>query len=81
MALIEIKWTSITHAKETASGDGSTVLFNLVSTPNSDEAVAVYVNGIYQDETADYTISGAAITFVTAPALAQDISFKYLKGA
>jgi len=48
------------------TGDGSTVDFDLDETPTS-LSVKVYVDGSLQTLTTDYTISGATITFVSAP--------------
>lgn len=54
---------------ETPAGtiDSINAVFTLAETPVTG-TVAVYLNGARQAETADYTISGSIITFLTAPA-------------
>lgn len=53
---------------ETPAGtiNGSNVTFTLANTPESG-SVKVFLNGMRQTLTEDYTISGATITFVSAP--------------
>ena len=65
---------------EAFDGNGVTTLFTLVSTPSSDNAVEVYVNGLIQElgATKDYTISADQITFNTAPVTGQRIIFRYV---
>lgn len=66
---------------ETPSGtvDGSNVTFTLSQTPfDSGDAVQVFLNGLKQDRTADWSISGTTITFVTAPALGQSVRVNYI---
>lgn len=46
--------------------NGANVTFTLANTPVAG-TVAVYLNGARQKVTDDYTISGATITFVSAP--------------
>jgi hypothetical protein len=67
--------------EETPSGtvNGSNVTFTLSFTPDDSAGVNVYLNGILQRLTTNYTISGATLTFVSAPALAQDVFVKYTK--
>lgn len=48
------------------TGDGSTVTFTLGEAPSSEEATWVFISGVYQ-ETSTYSISGATLTFTTAP--------------
>lgn len=63
-----------------ASGNGSTTAFNLTDTPISLSVLQVYVNGLIQQPTADYSLSGNQVTFTTAPAAGQEINFHYIKG-
>ena len=66
---------------ETPSGtvDGSNTTFALSQTPfDSGDAVQVFLNGLKQDRTADWSISGTTITFVTAPALGQSVRVNYI---
>jgi len=55
-------------AEYVGMGDGSDTTFSLDHTPVSG-SLKLYVNGTLQVETTNYSISGADITFVTAPTL------------
>lgn len=78
--------TAVQHAdfvvRETPSGaiNGSNTAFTLANTPlaGSEE---VYLNGLQQEPGAgnDYTISGAAITYLTAPIAGDKIRVSYRK--
>lgn len=60
------------------TGDGVTTSFGpLTQTPTSEDAIAVFVNGLVQD-TANWSLSGADIVFSIAPAAASDIYVYYL---
>lgn len=65
--------------KNSASGDGSTTAFVLADTPIGSGALWVTVNGLEQELTTDYSLSGNTVTFVNAPALAQSINFFYVR--
>ena len=52
----------------TMVGNGSTDTLTLSSTPTSVNDVAIYLDGIFQRPTTEYTLSGSTITFTTAPA-------------
>ena len=67
--------------QEVPSGtvNGSNVTFTLAFTPYDASTLELYVNGIAQRLTTDYTISGATITFVSAPATSSDIYARYRK--
>lgn len=66
---------------ETPSGtiNGSNTVFTVSSLPVENEAVDVYVDGIKQIPTTDYSVSGATITFVVAPAPGQSVRVDYIK--
>lgn len=66
--------------RNTSSGNGSTTAFVLADTPIGSGALWVYVNGLEQQLTTDYSLSGDTVTFVTAPANAQSIDFNYIRG-
>jgi uncharacterized protein YoxC len=53
---------------QTPSGtlNGTNKVFNLASAPAPSTSLALYRNGLLQAPTADYTISGSAVTFTTA---------------
>ena len=48
------------------TGDGTKVKFTLGAEPTS--IVSVTVNGVAKEVTTDYTVSGADVTFTSAPA-------------
>lgn len=65
------------------TGDGSTVAFNLPSKQGG--SYAIYVDGVIQEETTDYTFSseGGAdgadlLTFVSAPSAGQRITYDFV---
>jgi hypothetical protein len=69
--------TSVSWQKaERFTGDGDTVDFALNETPLSG-SLSVYVDGTLQTATTDYTLSGATITFTTAPSDEAKIVAKY----
>jgi hypothetical protein len=67
-----------TH-KEVPSGtiNGSNTAFTLTYAPTSNDSIDVFVNGILQRLTTDYSVSGTTLTFVTAPAIAQELYVSY----
>jgi hypothetical protein len=48
-------------------GDGTTQTFAMSQSENDPTAVAVFIGGVYQIPTTNYTVSGLAITFSGAP--------------
>ena len=59
--------TQLTTNTRTATGDGSTTAFT-VTNGTTVNNVLVFENGVCQQPTEDYTISGTTLTFGTAPA-------------
>jgi len=59
-----------------ATGDGSTVNYTLTNINNDVDSVMVFLNGVLQRPTTDYSISGTTLTFGTAPASADAITIK-----
>ena len=59
--------SKLTTNTRTATGDGSTTVFTVTNgvTVNN---VLVFENGVCQEPTTDYTISGTNLTFEDAPA-------------
>lgn len=49
------------------SGNGSTTAFTLSSAPASSASVEVFITGVRQAPTTNYTVSGTTLTFVVAP--------------
>ena len=58
--------TTLTYNTRTGTGDGSTTTFTVTSGATVDD-VLVTENGVLQEPTTDYTISGTTLTFATAP--------------
>ena len=61
----------------TGTGDGSTTTFTVTSGVTVSN-VMVFINGVYQRPTTDYTISGTTLTFGTAPASSDRIDVREL---
>ena len=59
------------------TGDGSTAGFTVTDGQTVDN-VLVFLNGVFQRPTTDYTVSGTTLTFVTAPVSAEVITIKEL---
>jgi len=59
------------------TGDGSTTDFTVTSGADV-ENVLVFLNGVYQRPTTDYTVSGTTLTFGTAPTSGDAITIKEL---
>ena len=57
----------LSYTTRTATGDGSTVGFTVTSGVTVND-VLVFENGVCQQPTTDYTVSGTTLTFGTAPA-------------
>lgn len=68
-----------TWRKESFAGDGTTTIFTLAATPAVASVELVFLNGLLMDSGAgnDYTISGAAITFLFTPASGDKIRVSY----
>lgn len=67
-------------AEYVGMGDGSNKTFTLDYTP-IEGSLKLYVNGVLQTETTDFTISDKTITFVTAPTLDYPVTASYDKVA
>src|SRR5210317_496898 len=59
------------------TGDGSTTAYTVTSGADV-ENVLVFLNGVYQRPTTDYTVSGTTLTFTTAPVSGEAITIKEL---
>jgi len=57
----------LSYTTRTATGDGSTTGYTVTSGVTVDD-VLVFENGVCQQPTTDYTVSGTTLTFGTAPA-------------
>ena len=69
--------SQLTCNTRNATGDGSTVAFTVTSGMTVDN-VLVFVNGVFQRPTTDYSVSGTTLTFGTAPIAADVITIKEL---
>jgi hypothetical protein len=61
-----------TVVKDQFTGNNSTTAFTLSTTPSSADNINIYISGVYQNSldsggTANYTVAGTTLTFVTAP--------------
>lgn len=65
-----------TEEVPTGTVNGSNAVFTLAFTPDDPSAVSVYLNSLLETE---YSITGATITFTTAPALGQSVYVTYTK--
>jgi len=65
---------------DTFTGDGSDVTFECSTTPPSAGALMVFVDGVFQREGSSnaWTLSGATVTFTTAPANLAKIAVMHL---
>ena len=59
------------------TGDGSTTAFTVTSGADV-ENVLVFLNGVYQRPTTDYTVSSTTLTFGTAPVNGENVFIKEL---
>jgi len=74
------KWIDAsTFEHESSVGDGATKAFAITYTPIDVNALKVFLNGLLQRPTTDYSLSGTTVTFVSAPADDQDIDFFYMR--
>lgn len=82
MALLESKWIGDIFEQETPAGliNGSNTVFTLSSIPHSPKSVLVFVNGFFQRQGLEYTISNDTITMTAAPASGSDIFAFFVKG-
>jgi hypothetical protein len=82
MAKIAAEWLDDgLYEEEVPTGlvNGVNTVFTLSSAPHSAKSVSIYLNGLLQRQSTDYSVSGTTVTFVTAPATAQRVLAKYTK--
>lgn len=81
-ALNEINAKSVgdTYVRETPVGsiDGTNTIFTLSNSPIA-STVQVFLNGVLQETTDDYTLSGTAVTFASAPFSGDKVKVIYFK--
>jgi len=66
---------AVTGAVRDYTGDGSTTAFTVTSGADDDN-VMVFLNGVYQRPTTDYSVSSTTLTFNTAPVNGDVITIK-----
>ena len=78
-ALKKINASNVVAASvsRTGTGDGSTTTFTVTSGVTVTNTM-VFINGVHQRPTTDYTISGTTLTFGTAPAASDRIDVREL---
>ena len=64
--------TGTTVVKDQFTGNNSTTAFTLSTTPSSADNINIYISGVYQNSldsggSANYSVAGTTLTFVTAP--------------
>lgn len=63
----------LTVTSDNFTGNGSNTQFTLTTSQSSNETSLVFLNGVAQVPTADYSITGSTLTFTAAPAAATNI--------
>ena len=68
------------HAKQSLTGDGSTVTFTLDQTVATETAIIVSVGGVLQEPSTAYNLAdgGTKITFTEAPASTDRVYIQFL---
>lgn len=61
---------------ENFTGDGVTFAFTLADAPYSENAMLIYINGVYQQRNT-YSVSGTTLTFSEAPPITSSIEVLY----
>lgn len=81
MARLDAEFLKKFFTIETPTGavNGTNAVFTVSFTPLENDAVMIFVNGLFQKPTTHYSISGSTITFVTAPAVGQDVVVYYIR--
>lgn len=60
--------TPVSYSSQLLSGTGAQTAFTLSSAPATIIATEVFISGVRQRPTTDYTLSGTTLTFLSAPA-------------
>lgn len=59
------------------TGNGSTIVFTLASSPVNENSTLVYINGVYQQKNT-YSVAAAVVTFSQAPPITSTIEVSYV---
>lgn len=79
MAYIGNQPTSAPFVTDSYTGTGSQTAFvGLSFAPAATSSIAVFVNGVYQRPTIQYTVSGTILNFVSAPSVSTNITVLHL---
>lgn len=81
MARVSSKYFDDDYIQESPAGtvNGSNVSFTLSQAPAETDFVEIYVNGLFQRNGVDFTVSGTTVTMTTAPATESTIWATYWK--
>ena len=81
MSRLDARFLKDFSVKESPSGtiNGSNTAFTLAQSPNENESVELYLDGLYLIESVDYTLSGTSITMTVAPANGQSLKAQYFR--
>ena len=63
---------------DVSDSDGSTTAFTLSETPAVANSVMVFIDGILQKNTTNYSVSGNTLTFTSAPDASAEIEVKHM---
>lgn len=58
---------TVTLVVDDTTGDGVTTDFTMAQAETDPTAIAVFIGGVYQQPTNNYTVAGTTITFTSAP--------------
>ena len=76
----EFNYTGANYSPDTFTGTGAQTAFTLSNNPGTQANVDVHIDGLLMTPTTDYSVSGTALTFVSAPALGAEIVASYGRG-
>ena len=81
MSRLDARFLKKFWVKEVPTGtiNGSNVTFTLAQVPLENEAVDLFMDGLYLVEGTDYTLSSVTITMTTAPAVGQSLLAFYIR--
>ena len=74
------KTTTTNFVKNAFTGDNTTTAFTLSQSPNSEDNLIVFIEGVFQNQ-GDYALSGTTLTFDEAPATGRKIVAYHVKAA
>jgi hypothetical protein len=66
--------SGITYTVDSFTGTGSQVAYTMSFTPTNAQQIQVFVGGLYQVPTTNYTVSSTTITFSSAPPLGATVN-------